>query len=156
MLPLRKILCPIDFSEPSLAALDAARELAVHFNSKLIVLHVVNPLPPAPTLNATPVNTSPYQEALENSSREALNDLIKRRIPLEIDVIPLVENGSPHDEIARTAEKEGVDLIVMATHGNTGWRRFIFGSVAEKTVRIASCPVLTIQPQQAEASRKIA
>jgi nucleotide-binding universal stress UspA family protein len=157
MLPLHTILCPIDFSDPSLYALDVAKELALHFNARLILLHAVTPLPTAPTLNAaSSVHTGPYQEALEKSSREELNEVIKRRIPAEVLTLPVVENGRPPDEIARTARTEGVDLIVMATHGHTGWRRFLFGSVAEKAVRLAPCPVLTIQPPEEESIRDTA
>jgi nucleotide-binding universal stress UspA family protein len=156
MLPLKKILCPIDFSDPSLHALEAARELSLHFNAQLILLHVIAPLPATPTLNAAAtVHTGPYQEALEESSMDALTDLIKRRIPPEVDAVPVVENGSPPDQIASACRTEGVDLIVMATHGHTGWRRFLFGSVAEKAVRLAPCPVLTIQPPQEEEVRAI-
>jgi nucleotide-binding universal stress UspA family protein len=75
------------------------------------------------------------------------------RLPEALKMRKLVLTGNPGDEIARTAEEEGVDLIVIATHGLTGWRRFISGSVAEKVVRLSSCPVLTIPapPPEKEA-----
>ena len=156
MLPLKRILCPTDFSDPSLHALEAAKELALHFNARLFLLHVITPPTTVPTLNAATMQMTAYQDALEKPSTEALSSVVKRNIPAEIDAVQVVETGSPPDEIARTAAKERVDLIVMATHGHTGWRRFLFGSVAEKAVRLAPCPVLTIQPPEGEASQKTA
>ena len=63
----------------------------------------------------------------------------------------LVVHGSVGGEIVNVAEKENIDIIVMATHGSTGWQRFVFGSVAEKVMRMAPCPVLSIQVPPLEA-----
>jgi nucleotide-binding universal stress UspA family protein len=119
MLPFRKILWPTDFSGPSYKALKTANELASHFSSKLNIVHVITPMPP-----------------------------IDKKISKKIAVHAIVTNGNPAVEIARIAESENVDLIVIATHGTSGWQRFFFGSVAEKVVRIASSPVLTIRGPQ--------
>ena len=77
--------------------------------------------------------------------------LVKERIPGKVPSRSMILTGSPSGEIARVAEDEGVDLVVIATHGLTGWRRFVFGSVAERVVRTASCPVLTLPaPKKSE------
>ncbi len=160
LLPFRKIICPVDFSEPSLEALKAACELAAHFQGKLFVMHVVPPVPmpyqpiaapaPAPELEPT-FHVPSYQLKLTNSSERALKDLIDQHISPELAVQAVVSTGDAATEIVATAEKEEADVVVIATHGQTGWRRVVFGSVAEKVVRLAPCPVLTIRAPETES-----
>jgi nucleotide-binding universal stress UspA family protein len=69
---------------------------------------------------------------------------MKSRIPKDVQSQAKIEQGEAADEILRAAREEGADVIVIATHGLTGWRHMVFGSVAEKVVRTAPCPVLTI------------
>lgn len=146
MLPIRKILCPTDFSEPSYEGLKVADELALHFSAELCVVHVV---PPVPVIPAAPAgaafNVPAYQQELIVSSKKSLDDAVEQRISKELRVRPIVVQGDPADEIVRIADEEKAGLIVMATHGQTGWRRLVFGSVAERAVRLATCPVLTVQ-----------
>jgi nucleotide-binding universal stress UspA family protein len=148
MLPFKKIVCPTDFSEPSNQALEAGGELAAQFKAELLVVHVVPQVPPVSPGIVSPraFNVSAYQEELVQSSSEALEELIKNRLPKSLKVKPMVIQGDAAEEIARIAQEESADLIVIATHGLTGWRRFVFGSVAEKVVRTARGPVLTIHP----------
>lgn len=153
MLPFKKILCPTDFSKPSYEALKMANELALKFGARLYLLHVTAPVPII-TATGTPMtagigpsefNVPFYQQELKTSAEEKLRELIKRKISKKLKVQPLVMHGNAADEIVRTAKKEKIGLIVIATHGETGFRHFIFGSVAEKVVRLAPCPVLTIR-----------
>jgi nucleotide-binding universal stress UspA family protein len=150
MLPLKKIVSPTDFSEPSYEGLKAAHELASHFGSELILIHVVGSVPVMPTPASTTFNVPLYQQEMVNHAREALQQLAERMIPKDIRLRPMVFQGDPGDEIVRLAEAEDADIIVIATHGRTGWRRFMFGSVAEKVVRLASCSVLTVQSMPKE------
>jgi nucleotide-binding universal stress UspA family protein len=147
MIPFKKILCPVDFSEPSYEGLKAAVELAGHFSSELAVLHVVSPMPVIPS-SSTPasVHFPTVMQEMEVSAQTALDDLVAERVPNELEVRPMVVQGMPADEIVRMAEVGNADVIVIATHGMTGWRRFLFGSVAEKVVRTASIHVLTVPP----------
>jgi len=145
MFPLKKILCPTDFSEPSLEAIKAAAELAERYHAEIILMHAVSPLPAYPQPGALAVlDTAAYLQEMLTSGKKYMERLIKDKIPDKVSARSLVFAGNPSDEITRLAEAESVDLIVIATHGLTGWRRFVFGSVAERVVRLSPCPVLTI------------
>lgn len=150
MLPFRKILWPTDFSGPSYKALKTANELASHFSSELYIVHVITPMPPIVEIppSRTSFNVSSYQDELKSSAEKSLQEVIDKKISKKLAVHAIVANGDPAVEIARIVKKESVDLIVIATHGTSGWQRFFFGSVAEKVVRIVSSPVLTIRGPQ--------
>jgi len=152
MLPLKKILCPTDFSDPSLEALNVAIELAVHFSSELILIHVVAPIPIIATEYTSPAafNVQEYQQAMEVSARKSMEEQIEKRIPEGVLVRRMLPLGDPANQIVHTAEEEEVDLIVIATRGQTGIKRLVFGSVAEKVVRLATRPVLTIRDRHTE------
>lgn len=143
MLPLRKILCPTDFSEPSYKALEAANELALHFSAALILVYVV------PLVIDIPTSVDFYIpsdiQTAQARAEKALGEVVEKRISEKVKKRTQVVIGDPGDEIVKTAADVNADIIVIATHGLTGWRRLIFGSVAEKVVRLAQCPVLTIQ-----------
>jgi len=76
-----------------------------------------------------------------------LEDFVAKRISRDLKVIPIVTAGVPAEEIKRFAEEEGIDLIVLATHGRTGLRHILMGSVAERVVRLSGVPVLTVKPR---------
>jgi universal stress protein A len=147
MLPFKIILSPTDFSEPSLEALNTAADLAGHFNARLIVVHVVSRVP-GYGLGVTDFESfdvAAYQEQLVQVSEQSLKDMTNRPIFNNIDLKTEVRLGDAAMEIILEAEAENVDLIVIATQGRTGISRLVFGSVAEKVVRLAPCPVLTIR-----------
>lgn len=152
MLPLKKILWPTDFSEPSMEALKSAQELALHFSAELYVVHVVAPIPVTATPpGPTGFNVGLYQGELEKAAKKSVQEIRDKNIAKEIKVHPLIVHGNAAEEVVKAAKENRVDLIVIATHGLTGWRHFVFGSVAEKVVRTASCPVLTIHaPEEKE------
>ncbi|MBS3817913.1 universal stress protein [bacterium] len=151
MVPFKKILWPTDFSEPSFKALQAANELAVHFKAHLYAVHVVAPIPvPSAPSGPTSFNIAVYKDNLDTSAKKALQDVMKNRISQDLEKTPVVTHGNAADEIVRIADEQKVDLIVLATHGLTGVRHFISGSVAEKVVRISNHPVLTIRASQKE------
>lgn len=152
-MPFKRILSPTDFSEPSYEAVKAANELAVHFSAELALIHVVSPVPSIPSPEAVSgFDVLSYQQEMEVYAKRSLDQVLQERISDEVKVRAMVKLGSAAEQIANTAATEKSDLIVIATHGLTGWRRFVFGSVAEKVVRLAECPVLTIhQPKEPEA-----
>jgi nucleotide-binding universal stress UspA family protein len=145
MLPLKKILWPTDFSEPAEQGLKIGLELATQFSAEMILVHVVAPMP---TMHGTAAPTGFHipsvLEELQESARMSLEEIRQTKIPAEIKSTTCVVNGKPAREIVRLAAQEKVDIIVIPTQGESGWQRFVFGSVAEKVVRLADCPVLTI------------
>jgi len=152
MLPFKRILCPTDFSEPAFTALKRAEELARHFAAELIVAHVIPSLTGPHTYADPPLATSfdvsLFQQELAIKAEQMLKDLVSHH---KVGTRDVVTTGEAAPEILRIAHQEHVDLIVIASHGLTGWRRLVFGSVAGKVVRQATCPVLTIvAPTEAE------
>lgn len=146
MLPLRTILWPTDFSDPSSAALASATELAEHFEARLLCLHVLE-LPPensewkeASNLNI-PLSVRQDRDRLQ----EQLEEFVATHCPDRLSTSCVVVVGDAAPGILKLARQESVDLIVIATHGRTGWRRLVFGSVAEKVIRDADCAVLSIR-----------
>lgn len=151
MLPLKKILCPTDFSEPAFEGFKIAGELAAQFSAEMLLVHVISPLPvvhggPAPTGFQIPA----ILEELQRSAEKSLVKMQREKLPADIQARTFVMHGRPAHEIVELATREKVDIIVIATHGESGWQRFVFGSVAEKVVRHADCPVLTVRAPNQE------
>ena len=157
MLPFKKILCPTDFSEPSYEAIKAAGELAYHFGSELCIIHVVSPVPLMPMgVEPTAFNVILYEEELMVSSKKSLEEVLNHLETKEVKARLIAVRGDAVDEIVRIADEEKIDLIVIATRGRTGLDRLIFGSVTEKVVRLAKCPVLTVTGEpSAEVGKEI-
>ena len=152
--PPKMILVPIDFSDFSSSALDAAAELAAQFGSELSLLHVVPMIPDLPDAAAV-LKEGEYEKGLHTAAEKRLDDLVedleKKKIRATAEV------GTANDvpmEIVRYAENENVDLIVIATHGLSGWKRFVLGSVAEKVVHLAPCAVFMIRAKQTETEHE--
>jgi nucleotide-binding universal stress UspA family protein len=147
MLPLKRILVPTDFSEPAQEAFKTAVELAQHFSAQLLMAHIVPPIPvpyqpmvsPAPAFDITA-----YLQDLVKISKDNLQNYANDHVPQGVPATTSVAAGDPAYEILRLAKELIADIIVIATHGHGGWRHFLFGSVAEKVVRQAACPVLVV------------
>lgn len=132
---ITRILVPVDFSPFSMVALETACDLARRFEAPLDLLTVVEPLPPTANL----VLTGTFEQ-LGQQSREALANLV---VPdPTLTVRRTVRIGYPAQVITDYAEQEGIDLIVIGTQGRTGLSHLLMGSVAERVVRTARCPVL--------------
>lgn len=145
MLPFKRILCPTDFSEPSSEALRVGSEMALHFGAEVLVVHIVPPLPtPADMPHGVSNDIDVAQKKQELDAGEAIKDAVATFSQLGLRAQGIVRVADPADGIVRVASEEKTDLIIIATHGRTGWRRLVFGSVAEKVVRNSRCPVLTV------------
>jgi nucleotide-binding universal stress UspA family protein len=151
MFPIRTILHPTDFSEPSRYAFQVACALAKDHGAKLLVVHAG--AIPAIAYNEGVLDSVVVPLDLENYKAE-MTAKLHEVCPADPQV--LVEHRleigpDPVREIVRVAESEGCDLIVMGTHGRTGLRRILMGSVAEYVMRKAPCPVLTVRGPLAPA-----
>jgi nucleotide-binding universal stress UspA family protein len=150
MLPLTRILCPTDFSAPAERALEAGAELALHFQAELVLFHVVAALPSLPpSMAGSSASVEELRAGIGAEGVRALEALRAARVPAEVACRVEVREGDAAEEIVHAAEELGVSLIAIATHGRTGWRHFVSGSVAEKVVRTAPCPVLAFRRPQA-------
>lgn len=139
------ILVPTDFSESAKYALPFAIDLAQKFSAKLHLLHVVEPII-APVDFAWGTYSYPdIEKQLSGYVDESLAKIIEAQIPEGIQTATNNLNGKPWREIVAFAKQEGMDLIVMATHGLSGFSHAIYGSTAEKVVRKAHCPVLIVR-----------
>jgi nucleotide-binding universal stress UspA family protein len=88
-------------------------------------------------------------KAMQETAEKTMADLKQRKMLSDISVRTKVISGKPAYEIVNLADEEKADIIVITTHGESGWQKFLFGSVTEKVIRMATCPVLTIQqPEQ--------
>jgi nucleotide-binding universal stress UspA family protein len=149
MLPIKKIISPTDFSELSDLGLKAAIELAEHFSAELLVVHVVAPLSAVATSAAPAAHYLPeVMESIRNNAESSLRGKMEKNVPNTLRSKSIMLEGSPADEIGEYAKEVDADLIVIATHGQSGWRRFMFGSVTEKVMRLSKSPVLIIGPQE--------
>jgi nucleotide-binding universal stress UspA family protein len=134
-----KILFPTDFSTAGQAALAMATRLAKGSGAKLLIVHVEEP-PMA-------YGGGELYYGIEEPDREQLKRMLSEVVPTD-PAVPCEHQlmiGSPATTIVHVAEQEGVEMIVMPTHGRTGLLRMLMGSVAEEVVRKAKCPVLTVK-----------
>jgi nucleotide-binding universal stress UspA family protein len=147
MIEIQKILVPTDFSEYSQHALKYAVALAQSFKAKLYVVHILEH-----AVVGAPTETfqAEIRVEAEKSEREQLNQLTQELGVKQIDAEPVFGSGIAHTEIVKTAKELDVDLITLATHGRTGLSHLVFGSTAEKIIRLAPCPVLVVKHPEHE------
>ena len=142
---ITKILVAIDFSESSLFALAEARLLADAYGATLHLLHVVSEPLEEPWSGFVPADS--LMATVERLQKEASNRLAALVPPADVArgrVVVSTGWGDPADEILKYAATHDVNLVVCGTHGRRGFNRFVTGSVAERVVRFAPCPVLTV------------
>ena len=151
MLPVKLILCPTDFSGPACTCVRTASELAEHFGAELVLVNIVPAVPSVPSDPNYVFKIPEYERYLHADAEAHLKKVREELVSKNVKVRTQVGHGSAADEIVLIAKVEGVDLIVISTHGSTGLERLVFGSVAEKVVRLAECPVLTVRQQEKAA-----
>jgi nucleotide-binding universal stress UspA family protein len=146
MKKIEKILFPIDFAENFGTLLPWVSTFVNGFDATLYVLFVAQDLGDFSSFHVPHGNLQKFQEDALNAAEKKMSTTAAEDFKAFKKVEARVAQGSPADKIIETAQKEGVDLIVMGTHGRKGLERAIFGSVCDKVVRSAPCPVLTINP----------
>ncbi len=142
---IHKVLVPIDFSDYSKNALKYAAQFARQFKAKMFLVYVVEPMIYPADFSMGQVAIPSTDIDLQKRGDEELNNLAKSLIDPSVDVEIIIKTGKPFVEINETAIEKDIDLIIMATHGHTGVEHLLFGSTAEKVVRKAPCPVLTLR-----------
>lgn len=154
MIAIKTILVPTDFSDTSEVALNYGRALAEAFGSALHVLHVVqDPYAQPWAAEAYGFSLGGLVEQWKQQSSDRLKELLPDAEVDRLRVQRLVVVGHPFVEIIQYAKEHSVDLIVMGTHGRGAVAHMLLGSVAEKVVRKAPCPVLTVRHPQHEFVR---
>jgi universal stress protein A len=148
MLAIKKIVCPTDFSDPSYQGLDYAIDLAKLFQAELSVVHVLNVLPHSPTDPNISFEVPEFERIMHKESEEKLKEIVKTRVPAAIKADAVIGHGNAAKEIVRIAEEGKADLIVIATQGHTGWHHLVMGSIAEKVIRHAPCPVFAVREKR--------
>lgn len=154
MMPPKVIVSPIDFSNHSDDAVKVAADMASRLGAELCLVHIVPMIPRLPSTTSI-FHEAEYEQELHKDAEQRLyqsaQDLGKSGLAVKYAL------GTANDtamEILRIAEQNNGDLIVIATHGMTGWHRLAFGSIAEKVVRMAECPVLVLRAQADAASNE--
>ncbi|MBI5476202.1 MAG: universal stress protein [Ignavibacteriales bacterium] len=142
---IKKILVPIDFSDYSKNALKYAVQFAKQFDAKIYLIYVVEPMIYPADFSMGQVAIPSTDIDLHSRAEEELRKLSKDFINGSLQVEILIKTGKPFVEIIETASANDIDLIIIATHGHTGVEHLLFGSTAEKVVRKAPCPVLTLR-----------
>jgi nucleotide-binding universal stress UspA family protein len=142
---VKSILVPIDFSDYSKGALKYAVEIAKKFNAKMCLIYVIEPVVYPSDFSMGQVSIPAIDNDAYERSQEELKKLAEQDIDSSIDVDVIIKSGKPFVEINECASEKNIDLIIIATHGHTGVEHLLFGSTAEKVVRKAPCPVLTLR-----------
>jgi nucleotide-binding universal stress UspA family protein len=156
MFEIRRILCPVDLSDASRHALDHASALAGRYSASLTVLHVYQPIympVPAPAI-AGVSSTNIFNPADEERLRQQVQAFVTDQKPGNVPYDIVIESGPPAVRIVEQAAKLQASIVVIGTHGVSGFEHLMVGSVTEKVLRKAPCPVLTVPPR-AEATSKL-
>ena len=146
MLSIKRILIPTDFSELGACAVDYGSELAKTFSAEVHLLHVIQD-PAVFVIDPMALPAEAVQEmiaAREASANEEMGQLLCAE-DSPLSVIRTTRRGRPQDQIVEYAAEHEIDLIVIATHGRSGLKHLLMGSVTESVVRLSGCPVLTVR-----------
>lgn len=142
---MEKILLACDFSDNSREACDYALMLARKFEAKLILIHVINEPVDLRGFYVPHISFERLEKEIEEGATTMMSKFCSTALADFTNYETCIISGIPYDEILKKAEDEQVGLIVLGTHGRTGVDHFLFGSTAERVVRTAGCPVLTVR-----------
>lgn len=142
-LPFKRILCGIDFSDPSMAAFRVALSVARESDSALTLLHVLEFPSGEPTDATLPFDMGAYRAAVQADSTRRMMDLITEDVRAWCTPATKVVHGRPYEQILEAAEEMSADLIVLGVHGRNALDLMLFGSTTNQVIRRATCPVLT-------------
>ncbi|MBT0662843.1 universal stress protein [Geobacter pelophilus] len=140
-----KILLAIDFSDSSQHACEYALTLASQFNSKLLILHVINEPVDLRGFYVPHISFDRLEQEIEEGARKMMDQFVPKAMGSFTNFETCIVSGIPYDEILKKADDENTSMIILGTHGRTGIDHLLFGSTAERVVRTAKCPVLTVR-----------
>ena len=145
MKPFSRILTAIDFSENSECAFDYALTLATQFNAELTIIHVINEPVDLRGFYVPHISFEQLEKEIEDSAVKMMETFCSSKVGAFSNYKTSIVTGIPYEEITAAAVRLDASLIVIGTHGRTGLDRLLFGSTAERVVRSAVCPVLTVR-----------
>jgi nucleotide-binding universal stress UspA family protein len=146
MLPCKKILSAVDFSDASFEALKVANELALSFSAELLLVHVLpDPCYPPGIIAMPGFDFQACERELSEDAQKKLEDVSASQVPEQIERRLILKEGSAGHEILEIAKSEAVDVIVIATHGMGGLHHYLAGSVAQRVIHHAPCAVLMVR-----------
>jgi nucleotide-binding universal stress UspA family protein len=144
MLKMQRILCPVDFSEFSDRAYEYALSFARHFGAKLFVQHVIEPVVVLPRMYISPPLIDQIYAEQDAGAEEKIHELTAKHSRNGVECEVVLQRGPVADSVLQFAEDQNIDLIAMGTHGRRGLDRIVLGSVTERVLRTAHCPVLGV------------
>ncbi len=153
MFNIKNIMLPTDFSKLSLSAAQYAIDLAAQYNAKIHLLHIIEKTPPILTIHSLDLSEEKIIKSIEDDAKESLQKVLEKiKKGNNVKIESVLRKGLDYQEIVNYSQKNEIDVIVIATHGRTGILHTLLGSVAEKVIRYAKCPVLVITPPENEES----
>ena len=144
----KDIIVPTDFSKLSFTAFNYAKDIAQRYNAKLHLTYVLEKTPPFLAMRSLDVSEDEVKKNMEEHARKHMEETLGNfNTDDSIEIVPVIKKGVDYEEIIKYSKEIKADLIVIATHGRTGILHTLLGSVAEKVIRYAKCPVLVITPE---------
>lgn len=152
MFNFKNIIVPTDLSDLSASSFAPALDIAKRYGAKIHLTYVLEKTPPFLAMRSLDVTEDEIMQNMEQNALEQLNEMIKKFADSDVKIIPVLRKGLDYEEIVAYSKEINSELIVIATHGRTGIMHTLLGSVAQKVIRYAKCPVLVITPPEKEES----
>jgi universal stress protein A len=151
MFNIKNILLPTDFSNLSLSAARYAVDIAKQYGAKVHLLNVLEKTPPILAIRSLDLSEEKIIKTIDDDAQNSLKKALEKiNQDKSVEIVPVIKKGVDFETIIEYSEANSIDLIVIATHGRTGILHTLLGSVAEKVIRYAKCPVLVITPSETE------
>lgn len=151
MFNIKNILLPTDFSNLSLSAARYAVDIAKQYGAKIHLLNVLEKTPPILTIRSLDLSEDKIIKTIDEDAQNSMKKALEKiNLDKSVEIVPVIKKGVDFEVIIDYCDSNNIDLVVIATHGRTGILHTLLGSVAEKVIRYAKCPVLVITPSENE------
>ena len=148
MFNIKNIIVPTDFSTLSYTAFMYAKDIASRWGAKIHVVYVLEKQPPFLAMRSLDVDEDEVMTSMEDQAKKQLEEAVKQFGEVEFEIETILRKGVDYEELVQYSKEINSDLIVIATHGRTGFVHTLIGSVAEKVIRHAKCPVLVTKKKK--------